>query len=36
MLADTFVNMKWGIRNFFISPKAFLKLAKEKFTMSSW
>ena len=36
MLADTFVNIKWGIRIFFISLKAFLKLAKEKFTMSSW
>ena len=27
---------KMGHKKFFISLKAFLKLAKEKFTMSSW
>ena len=35
-LADTSVNIKWGIRYLFISLKAVLKLAKEKFTVSSW
>ena len=35
-LADTSINIKWGIRYLFISLKAVLKLAKEKFTMSSW